>query len=178
LGGLFHCADVGSWHRTDMAQRSRPKRTRGAGCAELTTRAMWRSDTALVKNLMEAEMKRFRADVIPVCRPVRRIPRGAGIGLEDLPGALRQQQILGHGQRRRTACRGPCLYRPHRDPPGRTHGAVAGWDLHPLESAALSRRTLKSDIAPCPGCVESRCDAKSRSRAFALAKRKATRRRL
>jgi hypothetical protein len=26
-------------------------------------------------------------------------------------------------------------------------GAVAGWDLHPLESAALSRRTRKPDIA-------------------------------
>jgi hypothetical protein len=25
-------------------------------------------------------------------------------------------------------------------------GAVAGWDLHPLESAALSRRTPHSDI--------------------------------
>jgi hypothetical protein len=25
-------------------------------------------------------------------------------------------------------------------------GAVAGWDLHPLESAALSRRTPKADI--------------------------------
>jgi hypothetical protein len=25
-------------------------------------------------------------------------------------------------------------------------GAVAGWDLHPLESAALSRRTPNSDI--------------------------------
>ena len=26
-----------------------------------------------------------------LCRPVRRIPRGAGIGLEDLSGAVRQQ---------------------------------------------------------------------------------------
>jgi hypothetical protein len=26
-------------------------------------------------------------------------------------------------------------------------GAVAGWALHPLESAALSRRTPKTDIA-------------------------------
>jgi hypothetical protein len=25
-------------------------------------------------------------------------------------------------------------------------GAVAGWGLHPLESAALSRRTRKADI--------------------------------
>ena len=34
-------------------------------------------------------------------------------------------------------------------------GAVAGWDLHPLESAALSRRTPDSDIG-CKIC----CDAK------------------
>jgi len=26
-----------------------------------------------------------------LCGPVRRLPRGAGIGLQDLPGALRQQ---------------------------------------------------------------------------------------
>jgi transposase len=44
-----------------------------------------------------------------LCRPVRRIPRGIGIGLEDLPGALRQQQVLGHGQRRRAAGRGSRL---------------------------------------------------------------------
>src|SRR5215468_9248611 len=28
-------------------------------------------------------------------------------------------------------------------------GAVAGWDFHPLESAALSRRTPRRDIRPC-----------------------------
>src|SRR6267378_1083512 len=30
-----------------------------------------------------------------LCRPVRRIPRRTSVGLEDLPGALRQQQKLG-----------------------------------------------------------------------------------
>ena len=38
---------------------------------------------------------RRNAKARSLCRPVRRIPRGAGVGLEDLPGALRQQQILG-----------------------------------------------------------------------------------
>ena len=37
------------------------------------------------------------AEARSLCRPVRRIPCGAGIGLQDLPGALRQQQILGGG---------------------------------------------------------------------------------
>src|SRR5690349_2794245 len=51
--------------------------------------------------------------------PVRRLPCGAGVGVEDLPGALRQQQVLGGRERGRTAGRGPCLCRSHRDPPGR-----------------------------------------------------------
>ncbi len=38
-----------------------------------------------------------------LCRQVRWIPRGAGIGLEDLPGSLRQQQVLGDGQCSRSA---------------------------------------------------------------------------
>src|SRR6267154_6409539 len=60
------------------------------------------------------------AKACSLCRSARRIPRGAGIGLEDLPGALRQQQILGHGQRSRSAGRGSCLCRPYYNPPGRT----------------------------------------------------------
>ena len=39
--------------------------------------------------------------------------------LEDLPGALRQQQILGGRQCCRPSRRSPCLCGPHRDPPGR-----------------------------------------------------------
>ena len=35
------------------------------------------------------------AEARSLCGPVRRLPRSAGVGLEDLPGALRQQQILG-----------------------------------------------------------------------------------
>jgi hypothetical protein len=41
------------------------------------------------------------------------------IGLEDLPGALRQQQILGSCQCGRTASRGLFLCRPDRNSPGR-----------------------------------------------------------
>ena len=35
------------------------------------------------------------AEARSLCGPVRWLPRGAGVGLEDLPGALRQQQVLG-----------------------------------------------------------------------------------
>ena len=59
------------------------------------------------------------AEARSLCRPVRWIPRGAGIGLEDLPGALRQQQVLGDRQCSRSSGRSPCLCGPHRDPPGR-----------------------------------------------------------
>ena len=52
-------------------------------------------------------------------RAVRRLPRGPGVGVEDLPGALRQQQVQRGGARRRPSGRGPCLRRSHRHPPGR-----------------------------------------------------------
>ena len=40
-------------------------------------------------------------------QPVRRLPREAGLGFQDLPGALRQQQILGRFAGRRPAGRDP-----------------------------------------------------------------------
>ena len=36
-----------------------------------------------------------RPKLVHLSRPVRRLPRAAGLGVEKLPGALRQQQILG-----------------------------------------------------------------------------------
>jgi hypothetical protein len=57
-----------------------------------------------------------RPKLVPYAGRFDGFPRSAGIGLEDLPGALRQQQILGRGQ---APSRGPGLCRPHRDPPGR-----------------------------------------------------------
>ena len=39
------------------------------------------------------------AEAHSLSRPLRRIPRLAGLGVEDLPGAVRQQQILGQRQR-------------------------------------------------------------------------------
>jgi hypothetical protein len=41
-------------------------------------------------------------------------------------------------------------------------GAVAGWALHPLESAALSRRTPISDI----DCATQVCEAMSIPRGY------------
>ena len=54
-------------------------------------------------------------------RAVRRVSRDASVGLEDLPGTLRQQQILGRLARRGTADRDPGLCRSHCDPPGGRH---------------------------------------------------------
>ena len=59
------------------------------------------------------------AKACSLCRPVRRLPCRARFGLEDLPGALRQQQILGGRQCGRTSGGGSCLCRSRCDPPGR-----------------------------------------------------------
>ena len=76
--------------------------------------------------------------------PVQRLPRTAGIGLEDLPGSLRQQQVLGQRQRRRTTCRDPGLCRSRGDPPGRPHRRRTSTCLRPrrddLRSLALRPR--------------------------------------
>jgi hypothetical protein len=54
-----------------------------------------------------------------LCRAVRRLPCGAGVGLQDLPGALRQQQVLGLAAPSGRPVEVACLCRPHRRPPGR-----------------------------------------------------------
>ena len=72
---------------------------------------------------------------------LRRIPCLAGLGVEDLPGAVRQQQILGERQRGRPPGRNPRLRRSRRDPPGRAHRGGASTQLWPrrddLRSLAL-----------------------------------------
>ena len=60
-----------------------------------------------------------RPSLVPYGGRVRRLPRRAGLGVEDLPGPLRQQQVLGHGERRRPPGRGPGLCRADRAAPGR-----------------------------------------------------------
>src|SRR6266478_4827040 len=81
-----------------------------------------------------------------LCRPVRRIPRGAGIGLEDLFGALRQQQVLGGSQCGWASGRGACLCRPHLNPPGRAHRCRASSLIRPW------RDDLRSlALRACPG---------------------------
>ena len=45
--------------------------------------------------------------------------------VEDLPGALRQQQVLGRGERGRPAGRDPRLCRSDRDPPGRARSSAS-----------------------------------------------------
>lgn len=51
-------------------------------------------------------------------RPLRWVPRGDRIGIEDLSRSLRQQQILRRGERRRPPRGDPRLCRPARGPPG------------------------------------------------------------
>src|SRR5580704_3441498 len=84
------------------------------------------------------------AEARSLCRPVRRLPLGAGVGVEDLPGSLRQQQILGNGERSRASGRGLCLCRPHRNPPGRA-------DRRRTSSLVRPRRHALRPLALRPG---------------------------
>jgi transposase len=57
----------------------------------------------------------------PLSRPLRRLPCDDGGGVQDLPRELRQQPVLGDGQRRRSPCGCACLCRSHRHQAGWTH---------------------------------------------------------
>jgi hypothetical protein len=57
---------------------------------------------------------------------VRRLPRPAGGGVEDLSRPLRQQQILGERERRRPSGRRLRLRRPHRRAPGASLWTASG----------------------------------------------------
>ena len=92
-------------------------------------------------------------------RPLRRIPRAAGLGVEDLPGAVRQQPIFGERKRRRPSGRHPRLRRPHRHPPGRADRRRA-----PARSAVgassttpgITCRSWRASPAPCATAPHSR----------------------
>ena len=62
-----------------------------------------------ISEVFEAE----RPKLVGYHGPIRWLPLGPGGSVEDLPGALRQQQILRGRQRRRASGRSPCLCRPH-----------------------------------------------------------------
>jgi transposase len=77
---------------------------------------------------------------------LRWLPRGGSLGVEDLPGSLRQQQILGERQRGRLAGRDPRLCRSDRHPPGWAHRRRTSPQLQPW------RDDLRSlALRACPG---------------------------
>ncbi len=106
--------------------------------------------------MFEAE----RPSLVPYAGPLRRLPRRAGLGLEDLPGALRQQQILGQRQRRRTSGRGSCLCRSHRVC-ARTAGSSASM---PAPSGAARRSTIPGTMCRFWPANPARCATARRSR--------------
>ena len=76
----------------------------------------------LIPKAREDDLGGFRErapEAHSLSRPLLRIPCPAGLGVEDLPRPLRQQQVLGERQRGRPPDRHPCLRRPYRHPPGR-----------------------------------------------------------
>ena len=86
-----------------------------------------------------------------LCRPLRWLPCLAGLRLQDLPGALRQQQVLGRGERGRAPGRDPRLCRSHRASPG----WPARWRACPLlrtRSDDLRSLALRAGARPQAGC--------------------------
>ena len=123
-----------------------------------------------VWEMFEAE----RAHLVPHAGRFDRLPRAAGIGLEDLPGSLRQQQVLGQRQRRWATCRDPGLCRSRGDPPGRPHRRRTSSRLRPrrhhLRSLALragprpqARRACATVPRSRTGCCRRRSIASAAS---------------
>src|SRR5271154_6866300 len=96
------------------------------------------------------------AEACSLYGPVRRLPLGAGVSVEDLPGAFRQQQILRGRQRRRASRRSPCLCRPHRDPPGRADRRRTSPIVWPWRDD-LRSLALRAGARPQARCVAQRC---------------------
>ena len=107
-------------------------------------------------------------------RPLRRIPRAAGLGVEDLPRAVRQQPLFGERQRGRPPGRHPRLRRPHRHPPGRAGRRRASARLRPrhdpIRSLALragpgaqARRACATARRSRTGCCRRRWTASGAS---------------
>ena len=105
-------------------------------------------------------LRRGTAEADPISRTLRRIPRAAGLGVEDLPRALRQQQVFGQRQRRRPSGRHPRLRRPDRHPPGR-----AGCRGAPAQRSAAARRcTIPGITCRCWRASPARSATARRSR--------------
>ena len=96
---------------------------------ELTDQPIWQ--------VFEAE----RAQLVPIASQFDGFHATTAVGLQDLPGALRQQQILRRLARRWPAGRDPGLCRSHRDPSGWRGGrracALLGPRRDDLRSLAL-----------------------------------------
>ena len=91
----------------------------------------------------------------------------ASLGVEDLHGALRQQQILGAVDGRRPPGRDPGLCRSHRHPPGRRGRRRAC----PLASGAARRSTIPGITCRCWPASPVRCATARRSRAGSCRRR-------
>ena len=94
------------------AQRLAARSLRGA-CAKEQAHPEQKEKT--VFEVFEAE----RAALIPYRGPFDGFRATVGVGVQDLPGAVRQQQVLGDGEGGWPAGRHPCLCRSHRHQAGR-----------------------------------------------------------
>ena len=95
-----------------------------------------------------------------LCRALRRLPCAAGLGVEDLPGALRQQQILGDGQAR-SAGRSRSMPMPIASSSARTASSSPST---PAASGAARRSTIPGTTCRCWRASPVRCATARRSR--------------
>ena len=109
------------------------------------------------------------AEARSLSRPLRRIPRAAGLGVEDLPRAVRQQPLFGERERGRPPGRHPRLRRPHRRPPGRADcrraRAARSAAATPSTIPGITCRSWRASPARCAtarhsrtGCCRRRLD--------------------
>ena len=90
-----------------------------------------------------------------LCWSVRWLPCGAGVGLQDLPGSLRQQPLLGRGERGRAPGRDPRLRRSDRAAPGRPDRRRASPLVRP-GSDGLRSLALRAGAGPQTGRAPER----------------------
>ena len=134
------CTPASGWRKARACPREGGGREPGRGGARALLHATAASDELRgAERLVARPMRRLRqsAQASRTDRPhdlagfrggaaatgadywaIRRVPRDASVSLENLPGAVRQQQVLGRLARRGVADRDPSLCRSHCDPPG------------------------------------------------------------
>ena len=91
----------------------------------------------------------------PLCRPFRRVPCRSGGGVQDLPGALRQEQVFRRCPRGGTAGRDPGLRRSPGMPAGRPHRRPAMYVPSGVARPSTTPCTISPSWRAKPGALRN-----------------------